>query len=150
LPKTMGVRKPEQWATRVARPLSWFLKFSLPLCRVAQQLNSSILKTITPHSIQPQAVLTDADYQELLEMAYQHGALAQEEKDIILQIISLDRRTAKEVMQPRSRMAARSSAFAARASSGVAVGRVRCRRSSAYRATRCSSTSLGTRAPAFR
>ena len=39
-------------------------------------------------------------------MAYQHGALAQEEKEIILQIISLDRRTAKEVMQPRSRMAA--------------------------------------------
>ena len=106
LPKTMAVRKPEQWAARVARPLSWFLTFSLPLCRVAQQLNSSILKTITPHATQPQAVLTDADYQELLEMAYQHGALAQEEKEIILQIISLDRRTAKEVMQPRSRMAA--------------------------------------------
>jgi putative hemolysin len=105
-PKTMAVRKPELWATRVARPLSWFLKVSLPLCRVAQQLNASILKTVTPHSVQPQAVLTDADYQELLEMAYQHGALAQEEKEIILQIISLDRRTAKEVMQPRSRMAA--------------------------------------------
>jgi putative hemolysin len=105
-PKTMAVRKPEQWAVRVARPLSWFLKISLPLCRVAQQLNASILKTLTPHSVQPHTVLTDADYQELLEMAYQHGALAQEEKEIILQIISLDRRTAKEVMQPRSRMAA--------------------------------------------
>jgi CBS domain containing-hemolysin-like protein len=39
-------------------------------------------------------------------MAYQQGALAHAEKEIILQIISLDRRTAKEVMQPRSRMAA--------------------------------------------
>ena len=39
-------------------------------------------------------------------MAYQQGALAQSEKEIILQIISLDRRTAKEVMKPRSRMAA--------------------------------------------
>jgi len=39
-------------------------------------------------------------------MGYQHGALAQAEKEIILQIISLDRRTAREVMQPRSRMAA--------------------------------------------
>ena len=105
-PKTMAVRKPEQWSVRIARPLSWFLRLSLPLCRVAQKLNASILKSITPRSFQPPAALTDADNQELLEMAYQQGALAQAEKEIILQIISLDRRTAKEVMQPRSRMAA--------------------------------------------
>ena len=105
-PKTMAVRKPEQWAARVARPLSVFLRFSLPLCRVAQRLDAAILKVLTMHSPQPQITLTDADYQELLEMAYQQGALAQAEKEIILQIISLDRRTAREVMQPRSRMAA--------------------------------------------
>jgi CBS domain containing-hemolysin-like protein len=105
-PKTMGVRKPEQWALRVVHPLSVFLSFSLPLCRIAQRLNAVVLKAFTMHSAQPQNLLTDADYQELLEMAYQHGALAQAEKEIILQIISLDRRTAKEVMQPRSRMAA--------------------------------------------
>ena len=39
-------------------------------------------------------------------MAFQQGALAQSEKEIILQIISLDRRTATEVMKPRSQMAA--------------------------------------------
>jgi CBS domain containing-hemolysin-like protein len=50
--------------------------------------------------------LTDADYQELLELAYQQGTLAQSEKEIILQIIHLDRRTAREVMRPRSQMAA--------------------------------------------
>jgi CBS domain containing-hemolysin-like protein len=105
-PKTMAVRKPEQWAGRVARPLSLFLAVSLPLCRVAQRLNAALLKIVTLHPAQPQTLLTDADYQELLEMAYQHGALAQAEKEIILQIISLDRRTAKEVMRPRSRMAA--------------------------------------------
>jgi len=36
----------------------------------------------------------------------QQGALAESEKEIILQIIQLDRRTVKEVMKPRSRMAA--------------------------------------------
>jgi CBS domain containing-hemolysin-like protein len=56
--------------------------------------------------VQPQSALTDAEYQELLEMAYQQGTLAQSEKEIILQIISLDRRTAKEVMKPRSQMGA--------------------------------------------
>jgi len=39
-------------------------------------------------------------------MAFQQGALAQSEKEIILQVIRLDRRTAREVMKPRSRMAA--------------------------------------------
>jgi CBS domain containing-hemolysin-like protein len=104
LPKTMAVRKAEQWALRVARPLALVLIISRPLCRVAQRINAGILKAI-PRNIQPQSALTDGDYQELLEMAYQQGTLAQSEKEIILQIISLDRRTVKEVMRPRSQMA---------------------------------------------
>jgi CBS domain containing-hemolysin-like protein len=65
-----------------------------------------ILKLAVSRNLKSQAGLTDADYKELLEMAYQQGALAQSEKEIILQIISLDRRTVKEVMRPRSQMAA--------------------------------------------
>jgi len=106
LPKTLAVRRSERWALRVARPMAVVLRFSLPLCRVAQQINAAILRALAPRAGQPHFTFTDADYQELLEMAYQQGALAQSEKEIILQIISLDRRTAKEVMKPRSRMAA--------------------------------------------
>jgi CBS domain containing-hemolysin-like protein len=102
----MAVRRPEQWALRVATPLSFVLALSLPLCRVAQLMNAAILKAFIPRSLQAPSVLTDADYQELLELAYQQGTLAQSEKEIILQIISLDRRTAREVMKPRSQMAA--------------------------------------------
>ncbi len=50
--------------------------------------------------------MSDEEYQELLELAYQQGTLAGTEKEIILQIIGLDRQTAKDVMQPRSQMAA--------------------------------------------
>jgi len=106
LPKTMAVRRPELWALRVARPFSLILAFTRPLCRVAQKANAAILQTLIPRTFQPQSTLTDADYHELLELAYQQGALAQSEKEIILQIISLDRRTANEVMKPRSQMAA--------------------------------------------
>ena len=106
LPKTLAVRRPERWALRLARPLAFVLRFSRPLCRVAQKINAAILRTVIPRNVQTHVTLTDADYQELLEMAYQQGALAQSEKEIILQIISLDRRTAKDVMKPRSRMAA--------------------------------------------
>ena len=106
LPKTMAVRKPELWALRVARPLLLLETLALPLRRIAQRINAAILKTLIPNSLTPQSALTDADYQELLELAYQQGTLAQSEKEIILQIISLDRRTAKEVMKSRSQIAA--------------------------------------------
>jgi putative hemolysin len=105
VPKTLAVRHPEQWALRIARPLWWVHTLALPFRRVAQTLNSAILKLLVPKSFKPQPGLTDADYQELLELAYQQGALAQSEKEIILQIIQLDRRTVKEVMKPRSQLA---------------------------------------------
>ena len=106
LPKTLAVRKPEQWALRVARPLSLALTVSLPFCRVAQQVNALLIRALAPRALKPASAATDADYQELIEMAFQQGALAKSEKEIILQIISLDRRAAKEVMRPRSTMTA--------------------------------------------
>ncbi len=106
LPKTMAVRRPEQWSLRVARLLLVVQRFTAPLRIIAQKMNSAILRGAVMKSIQPQPALAEGDYQELLELAFQQGALAQSERDIILQIISLDRRTVKEVMRPRSRMAA--------------------------------------------
>ncbi len=105
LPKTLAVRQPEQWSLRVARPLSFLSRFGRPLRRSAQKINATVLAALTPASIRPLPALTDEEYQELLELAYQQGTLDQAEKEIILQIISLDRRTVKEVMRPRSRMA---------------------------------------------
>jgi len=105
LPKTLAVRRPELWALRAGPPLLFFQKLTLPLRWLAQTLNEFLLRVAVPKSVQPQTALTDADYQELLELATQQGALAQSEKEIILQIISLDQRTARDVMRPRSRMA---------------------------------------------
>jgi putative hemolysin len=106
LPKTLAVRRPERWALRVARPLLLVQTLALPLRRIAQAVNSSILRAVVPRTVQSQTALTEADYKELLELAYQQGTLAQSEKEIILQIIHLDRRAAREVMRPRSQMAA--------------------------------------------
>jgi len=106
LPKTMAVRRPELWALRVARPLAVTVNLSLPLCRVAQKINAAILGAVMPRTWSRPSAFSDADYQELIELGYQQGALAQSEKEIILQIINLDRRTAKEVMKPRSQMKA--------------------------------------------
>ena len=104
LPKTLAVRRPDRWSLRIASQLALLHTVTLPLRRVAQSLNSGILRVVVPRSIKPQPALTDADYQELLEMAFQQGALDASEKEIILQIISLDRHTVRDVMKPRSKM----------------------------------------------
>jgi putative hemolysin len=106
LPKSMAVRNPELWAVRVAMPMRLILRLTRPVSILAQRINRTILSAVVPSSLRSQVAVTDADYRELLEMAYQQGALAQSEKEIILQIIRLDRRTVREVMKPRSQMAA--------------------------------------------
>jgi len=107
LPKTLAVRQPEYWALRVAWLLLVFEKITTPLHRLAQQLNTAIIKIVAPQTVPTQGVgaLTDAEYQDLLDMAYRQGTLAESEKEIILQIISLDQRTARDVMRPRASLA---------------------------------------------
>ncbi|HWY74077.1 MAG TPA: hemolysin family protein [Verrucomicrobiae bacterium] len=105
VPKTLGVRAPEHWALRVARPMHWLLNLSHPFRNVAQRIDAAIVSSLVPQTFKSRAVLTDEEYQELLELAYQQGTLAQSEKEIILQIIGLDRQTAKDVMKPRAQMA---------------------------------------------
>jgi CBS domain containing-hemolysin-like protein len=104
LPKTLAVRQPERWALRVAWPLLVFRRVTKPFYRAAQWTNAAILKQAAATAAPP-AAATEAEYQELLELAWQQGTLEESEREIILQIISLDRRTARDVMRPRAGMA---------------------------------------------
>lgn len=106
LPKTLAVRRAERWALRVARPMHLIVRVTRPLHRTAQRANTAILRVVMPRKIKPAGPITEAEYHELLDLAYQQGALRQAERDIILQIINLDRRTVKEVMRPRAQMVA--------------------------------------------
>ncbi len=104
VPKTLAVRLPDRWALRVAHPMRWLQRTTGPLQRLAQIVDAAILRLGAPTSPRPLATISAEEYQELLELAYQQGTLAQSERDFILEIISLDRRMAKEVMRPRSQM----------------------------------------------
>ena len=104
VPKTLAVRVPERWAVRVARPMGWLVQVTRPVRAVAQRLNAVLLRLLVPDSFKSATGTAEEDYAELLELAAQQGTLRQSEKEIILQIISLDRRTAGDVMTPRARM----------------------------------------------
>ncbi len=107
IPKTLAVRSPEPWAARVAVPMHFLLSVTRPLREVAQRIDTAIITALVPKSWKSRGpVLSDEEYQELLELAYQQGTLARSEKEIILQIVGLDRQTVKDVMKPRARMAA--------------------------------------------
>jgi len=104
LPKTLAVRRPERWALRVARPLAALHRVARPFHQIAQRLNLALLRRLAPLAVRPPPAQTDAEYQELIELAYQQGTLARAERDILLQILRLDQRTVKEVMRPRAQM----------------------------------------------
>jgi putative hemolysin len=105
IPKTLGVRAPERWSVWVAPPMYWLQRATWPLRRLAQGVNGLLLGMIAARTSQRKAVLADEEYRELLELAWQEGAIGEREKESLLQIIRLDRRTVRDVMTPRSRMA---------------------------------------------
>jgi putative hemolysin len=105
LPKTLAVRSPETWSLRVALPMLWLQSISRPVQGFAQALNNLFLQGVLAKKVKPQSVATEEDYRELLELAAQQGTLAVREKEIIFEIINLDRKKAADVMTPRSRMA---------------------------------------------
>ena len=94
VPKTLAVRASEAWALRVVRPMGWLLLLTRWPRDLAKSLTEALLRRIVPRHWRPQTGLTDGEYEELFELAFQQGALARSEKEIILQIIQLDRRTA--------------------------------------------------------
>lgn len=104
-PKALGVRAPEFWSMRVAPAMTVFIWISRPIRQVAQYLVAGIQRLLVPKSLKPHAGVSDEEYQELLNLAHQQGTIAAGEKEIILQIIKLDRHTAGDVMRPRSQMA---------------------------------------------
>lgn len=106
LPKTLAIRAPEAWSRRVAGPMLLVRETTGWLQRFFQRFNEVLLRLLVQTVARPVASHVDAEYQELVEMAFQQGTLAKSEKEIILQIVNLDQKTAKDVMKPRSRMAA--------------------------------------------
>jgi putative hemolysin len=104
VPKAFGVRAPEFWSLRVAGILAVVLTLTRPFRRIAQVFNEALLRLVIPKSLRPQPVISEAEYQDLLSIAQQQGALRRWERDMILQILSLDQKTAGDVMKPRSQI----------------------------------------------
>ena len=105
VPKTFAVRAPETWALRLAGIMVMIMKLTRPIHHVSKLLVSTILASVIKINPQKTNQLSDEEYQELLNLACQQGALDQSEKELIWKIISLDKHTAREAMKPRTQLA---------------------------------------------
>ncbi|HTI72618.1 MAG TPA: hemolysin family protein [Candidatus Limnocylindria bacterium] len=101
MPKALAVRSPETWAVRISPLLARMVNWSAPVRRLAQRIVDDILTKVTPSKVKPLPGVSSDEYADLIESAHQQGALAAQEKEILLQILSMDQRTAKDVMRPR-------------------------------------------------
>lgn len=104
IPKTIAIRSAELWTTRLL-PLTLAIQPVLrPIQRIAQSTNERLLARLIPSSMTPNTKVTEEDYQELLELGTQSGALDNAEKEIIQAIVSLDKKTVGDVMTPKARI----------------------------------------------
>ncbi len=104
VPKALGVRSPEFWSVRVAPAMRVIVEATRPFRRVGQAISDAIIGAIVPKSLKPQPLIAEDEFQDLLNIAQQQGALGKGEKDMLLQILTLDKRTAGDVMKARSRI----------------------------------------------
>ena len=104
--KMAAIRRAERWSVRLVPPLAVLSRVFGWLSILIQHFAEWLVRVMVPRSVRPQADMSDDEYKELLELAHEQGAVARSEKDIILHIISLDRKTVGDVMQPRTQIAA--------------------------------------------
>lgn len=104
-PKTIAVRSPLKWSLQVAGFISNVIKFSKPIHKLTERVKGISEKVLSGYFHYSSHILTDVEYREMIEIAFQQGAVGYSEKEIILKIIALDKRMAHEVMRPRSEMA---------------------------------------------
>lgn len=105
VPKSLAMRHPEAWAPRVAFPMLWIMQLSRPIRLVAQGANNLLLRLLPGHE-EKEVPPSDEEYTELLELGWQSGTLGASEREIILNIMALDRRSVADLMRPRSQMTA--------------------------------------------
>ncbi len=104
VPKTFAIKSPAKWALILAKPIFLFQNISKPIRFIAEIISNYSLKLVMPKGLKTNQKTTEEEFTELIDWAYRQGVLEKSEREIMEEIIKLDKRTAEEVMKPRSAM----------------------------------------------
>lgn len=101
IPKRISIMNPETIAKIVARPIQILSKISYPLVWLLSTINSGIFRllNITPSS---DSQVTEEEIKAMIYEGSEHGAIEEEEKDIIERVFHLGDRNITSLMTHRT------------------------------------------------
>jgi len=101
VPRSIALKHPRQTAITVARPLRFFIFLFAPLAGVALGLSNLIVRPFGLTATFAAPMITEEELRTLLEASAQSGAIEEDEKEIIRNVISFGDTEARQVMTPR-------------------------------------------------
>ena len=101
IPRSVALRRPDQVALLIARPLRFFMVLLAPLAGVALLLSNLLVRPFGLTATFAAPRITEEELRALLEASAQSGAIEEDEKEIIRNVISFGDTDARQVMTPR-------------------------------------------------
>jgi putative hemolysin len=101
VPRSVALRRPDQTALLIARPLRFFIVFFAPLATVALGLSNLLIRPFGFAATFAAPMITEEELRAMLEASAQSGAIEEDEKEIIRNVISFGDTDVRQVMTPR-------------------------------------------------
>jgi len=101
VPRSIALRRPQQVALTIARPLRFFVIAFAPLAGIALCLSNLLVRPFGLTATFAAPIITEEELRTLLEASAQSGAIEEEEKEIIRNVISFGDTDVRRVMTPR-------------------------------------------------
>ena len=101
VPRSVALRRPGQVALLIARPLRVFMVLFAPLAGIALGLSNLLVRPFGLTATFAAPMITEEELRSLLEASAQSGAIEEDEKEIIRNVISFGDTDVRQVMTPR-------------------------------------------------
>jgi len=101
VPRSIALRRPDETALLIARPLRFFIVFFAPLATVALGLSNLLIRPFGLTATFAAPMITEEELRAMLEASAQSGAIEEDEKEIIRNVISFGDTDVRQVMTPR-------------------------------------------------
>jgi putative hemolysin len=104
VPKHIALRRPEQMAVWVAKPIGWMARIGAPVVWVLDKSSAVILRLLGLNRV-PKQTVTEEELKALLAEGTQAGVLEMEERDMIERVLRLADKPVRAIMTPRTDLA---------------------------------------------
>ena len=104
VPKQLALRRPENTAALVARPLAWLTRVTGPLVWLLGESSAMVLRLIGGTRL-PRPAVTEEELKALLAEGTKVGVLEAEERNMIERVLRLADKPVRAIMTPRTEIA---------------------------------------------